>query len=345
MLGGALWYPFAALPGPLALASAGVSLARNPGRIGTILRHPTINASSEGLHDGAKPSGLSSWMAYLNLTKPRLLPMVLFTGLPLLGLAAGGWPSPGFSLAVLLGVALAAASANALNAWVERDLDARMERTRRRPLPAGELTSSAALRFAVALGFLSTALLGVLGGWVAASLCVGSILFYVLVYTIWLKPRTAWNTVVGAVAGAAAPILADATINGSVGLAGFSLFAIVFAWQPPHVFAIALYRKAEYEAAGVVMLPTAIGDAATRRWIVVLSLALIPVSLLPYFAGFAGPVYVGVALLATFGFIGSAIHLLFQASDDAARWVFRASLGWLFAIFLAINLEIVFRTL
>ncbi len=301
--------------------------------------------SSQSLSEGVDQNRPFSLRAYLDLTKPRLLPMVLFTGLPVLAFAASGWPSPTLGFLTLLGVALAAASANALNAYVERDLDAVMERTRERPLPAGKISPRSALFFGAALGVVATLLLGAIGGGLAAGLCVASIFFYVFVYTIWLKPRTAWNTVIGAAAGAAAPILTDATVNGSVGIVGLTLFAIVFCWQPPHVWAIALYRKSEYEAAGVKMLPSIIGDDATRRRMLLYTLGLIPVSLLPYFLGMMGPVYLWVALAANVWFVFSSIRVLRERTDESARYMFRVSLGYLFALFLTINVDLIARSL
>jgi protoheme IX farnesyltransferase len=307
---------------------------------------PSSNTtSSQSLSEGVDQNRPFSLRAYLDLTKPRLLPMVLFTGLPVLAFAASGWPSPTLGFLTLLGVALAAASANALNAYVERDLDAVMERTRERPLPAGKISPRSALLFGVALGVVATLLLGAIGGGLAAGLCVASIFFYVFVYTIWLKPRTAWNTVIGAAAGAVAPILTDATINGSVGIVGLTLFAIVFFWQPPHVWAIALYRKSEYEAAGVKMLPSIIGDDATRRRMLLYTLGLIPVSLLPYFLGMMGPVYLWVALAANAWFISSSVRVLRERTDESARHMFRVSLGYLFALFLTINVDLNARSL
>ena len=271
--------------------------------------------------------------------------MVLFTGLPVLGLAAGGWPAAGFVVWTLLAIALTAASANTLNAYVERDMDARMDRTRTRPLPAGEVTPNAALVFGLLLGALGTLLLAVLGGAFAAGLGVASILFYVFVYTIWLKPRSAWNTVVGAAAGAAAPLLADAVVRGSVGEVGLSLFAIVFFWQPPHVWAIALYRKDDYDAAGVVMLPSVIGEDATRNRMLAWTVALFVVSMVPVFFGWLGAVYAVVCVLANAAFIASAIRTRRLRTDDSARQMFRVSLMMLFALFLAMNVEVVLRGL
>lgn len=280
---------------------------------------------------------------YADLTKPRLLPMVLFTGLPVLGMAAGGWPSAGLVALTLLGIALAAASANTLNAYIERDTDALMDRTRDRPLPAGRISPRAALAFGLGLGVLSTGVLWAIGGVAAAGIGVASILFYVFVYTVWLKPRSAWNAVIGGAAGAAAPLIADAAVNGSVGAPGLLCFAIVFCWQPPHVWAIALYRKADYEAAGIPMLPSVIGDQATRWRMLWYTLGLVPVTLAPVALGLLGEVYLAVALGMNAWFIASIIRLLQQRSDDAARGVFRVSLAYLFSLFLAMNAELIAR--
>jgi len=288
-------------------------------------------------------SVLTSARHYLDLTKPRLLPMVLFTGLPVLGMAAGGWPRFGFAALVLFGIALAAASANTLNAYIERDKDALMERTKTRPLPAGLIAPRAALLFGLLLGVASTALLYAVSGLPAALVGVASILFYVFVYTIWLKPRSAWNAVIGGAAGAAAPLIADAAVNGSVGAAGLSLFAIVFFWQPPHVWAIALYRKADYEAAGIPMLPSVIGDQPTRWRMLAYTFGLVPVTLAPVALGLLGPVYGCVALGMNAWFIVAALRLLRERTPEAAQRVFRVSLAYLFALFVAMNVDLLTR--
>ena len=288
-------------------------------------------------------TALRSLRTYADLTKPRLLPLVLFTGLPVFGMAAGGWPPLGFAALTLLGIALAAASANTLNAWIERDIDARMERTRERPLPSGRIAPPAALRFGLALGAASTAVLGVVAGRAAAGLGVASILFYVFVYTIWLKPRSAWNAVIGGAAGAAAPLIADAAVNGRVGAPGLLLFSIVFFWQPPHVWAIALYRKRDYEAAGIPMLPSVIGDEATRWRMLWYTLGLIPVTLAPVALGLLGNVYLAVALGMNAWFAASTLRLLRRRTPEAARQMFRVSLAYLFSLFLAMNVDLVAR--
>jgi protoheme IX farnesyltransferase len=266
---------------------------------------------------------------------------VLFTGLPVLGMAAGGWPSVTFSFLVMTGIALAAASANTLNAYIERDKDALMERTKTRPLPAGLIEPRAALIFGLVLGLLSTILLYAVSGAPAAMVGVASILFYVFVYTIWLKPRSIWNAVIGGAAGAAAPLIADAAVNGSIGAAGWALFAIVFFWQPPHVWAIALYRKADYKAAGIPMPPEVIGDEATRQRVVWYTAGLLPVTVAPYFLGLAGPIYLGVASAMGLWFLYRSWRLFQERTDEAAQGVFRVSLVFLFAVFLALLVDLI----
>ena len=273
--------------------------------------------------------------SYAALTKPRILPMVVLTGIPVMGMAAGGWPAPATAAATLLGIVAAASAASVFNMVVERDRDALMERTRNRPLPAARLHPAAAMAFGVALTALSTGVLAWTGGAVAAALGLASILFYVFVYTIWLKPRSVYNAVIGGAAGAAAPLIADAAVNGSVGLPGLLLFAIIFLWQPPHVWAIALYRKREYAAAGIPMMPMAVGDERTRWRMLWYALGLVAVTVLPAPLGLLGPVYLAAALLLGAWFLGSLVRLIRRRTDEAARRVFRVSLAYLAALYVA----------
>jgi protoheme IX farnesyltransferase len=283
---------------------------------------------------------VQQWKRYLALTKPRILPMVIVTALPVLLLAAGGPPPLALSLGVLFGIVLIAAAANTLNMYVERDRDALMERTRSRPLPAAELAPRSALVFGLVLSLLGTALLLWLGGTLAASLGVASILFYVFVYTIWLKPRSVYNAVIGGAAGAAAPLIADAAVNGYVGLPGLLLFAIVFFWQPPHVWAIALYRRDDYAAAGIPMLPAVVGEETTRRRMVVYTGGLVIVTLLPGLLGLLGPLYLAAAAALGAWFLWSCVQLVRERSDAAARGVFRTSLVYLALLYAAMLIDL-----
>ncbi len=277
---------------------------------------------------------------YLALTKPGIVLFVIFTGLPALLMAAGGWPGAPFAFATLLGIALAAAAANTLNCYIERDLDALMARTRSRPLPAKEMAPHAALLFGLVLSVVATATLQLAGGVVAAALGVASILFYVFVYTLWLKPRTPLNAVIGGAAGASAPLIADAAVDGRLGPAGLLLFAIIFFWQPPHVWAIALYRKADYERAGIPMLPSVIGDQPTRWRMLWYSVGLVPVTLAPVALGLLGPLYLTVALVLDAWFVWHAVNVLRERTDAAARRMFGVSLAMLFGLFLAMPIDL-----
>ena len=282
---------------------------------------------------------LHTLRGYLALTKPRILLLVIFTGLPVMGMAAGGWPAPGLVVATLVGIALSAGAANALNCYLERDLDALMERTRSRPLPAQDIEPSSALVFGLALAVVSTAILHAVGGPLAAALGVASILFYVFVYTVWLKPRSALNAVVGGAAGAAAPLIADAAVNGQVGPAGWLLFAIIFFWQPPHVWAIALFRKDDYRRAGIPMLPNVIGDDPTRRRMLLYSLALMPFTLAPAVMNLLGPLYLACAIALDGWFLWHVVRVIRERDDASARRAFHVSLLYLFALFLAMLLD------
>lgn len=278
--------------------------------------------------------------SYVELTKPRVLLLVIFTGLPAMTLAAGEWPAPGFALATLLGISLAAGAANALNCYIERDTDKLMERTRERPLPAERMRPGRALAFGVTLAAVSTALLWAVGGPLAAGLGLATILFYVFVYTVWLKPRSSWNAVVGGAAGAAAPLIADAAVNGHVGAAGWILFAIVFFWQPPHVWAIALFRKEDYARAGIPMLPAVIGDQPTRWRMLWYSVALVPVTLAPLPLGLLGPLYGVAAAGLGAWFVWHGVRVLRERDEAAARRMFGVSLVYLFALFVAMLVDL-----
>jgi protoheme IX farnesyltransferase len=270
--------------------------------------------------------------------------MVIVTALPVLLLTAGGPAGIALALGVLLGIVLVAAAANTLNMYVERDRDALMARTRSRPLPAAELAPRAALAFGLALSVAGTALLWEVGGALAAGLGVASILFYVFVYTIWLKPRSVYNAVIGGAAGAAAPLIADAAVNGHVGLPGLLLFAIVFFWQPPHVWAIALYRRDDYAAAGIPMLPAVVGPETTRRRMVVYTVGLVVVTLLPGVLGLLGPLYLAAAVALGAWFLWSCVRLVRERTDAAARSVFRTSLVYLALLYAAMLIDLLLRT-
>jgi protoheme IX farnesyltransferase len=225
--------------------------------------------------------------AYTALTKPRIIELLLVTTVPVMMLAAHGWPSAWTLAATLVGGTLAAGSANTINCVVDRDIDALMVRTRRRPMARAEITPAAALRFGIALGMAATLLLGLGVNWLSAVLADGAIAFYVFVYTLGLKRRTPSNIVIGGAAGCFPVLIGWSAVRGSVGWPAVVLFAVVFLWTPPHFWSLAMRFKDDYAAAGVPMLPVVAAPAEVTRQIVLYSWAMVGASLLllPFGAG------------------------------------------------------------
>jgi len=241
--------------------------------------------------------------AYVALTKPRIIELLLVTTVPVMMLAAHGWPRSWTVLATLAGGTLAAGSANTINCVVDRDIDAVMARTKRRPMARHQIAPVAALRFGVVLGMLATVLLGVTVNWLSAILADGAIAFYVFVYTLGLKRRTPSNIVIGGAAGCFPVLIGWSAVRGNVGWAAVVLFGVVFLWTPPHFWSLAMRFKDDYAAAGVPMLPVVARPVAVTRQIVAYSWAMVAVSLLlvPFGAGLVyavAAVVLGVAFLA-----------------------------------------------
>ena len=282
--------------------------------------------------------------AYLALTKPRLLPLVLFSGLPALVMAEGRWPSLRLAAWTLFGTALAAGAANALNSYLERERDARMARTSTRPLPAGTLRPERALGLGLVLSVLGTGVLWLAAGPAPAGIALAAILFYVFVYTLWLKPRTPFAVIAGGVSGAIAPLIADAAADGHVSAAGWLLFAIIFLWQPPHFYAIAMNHRADYARAGFPMLFDRIGDTATCRRSLVWIASLLPVTLAPVWLGMLGLGYGAVTAALWVWFFAQAVALLRRQDAETARRTFRVSLVYLMGTFTAMLVDLVVRS-
>jgi len=263
--------------------------------------------------------------------------------------AADGWPGWPLVLATLLGGALAAGGGNALNCYLDRDIDALMGRTAWRPLPSGTLTPAQVLRFGVALAVLSFVVLAVFANLLAAVLAQVGLLFYVFVYTRWLKRTTPSNIVIGGAAGAMPPLVGWAAVTGDVGLLSAWLFAIVFFWTPPHFWALALLIRAEYEKAGVPMLPIVRGEAETYRQILLYSLLLVAVTVLVFSFRLAGLFYLGAALALGGLLVYYAVRLRREATRAAAlrrsttparaRRLFSYSLAYLALLFVALALD------
>jgi protoheme IX farnesyltransferase len=279
----------------------------------------------------------AEWRDFLALTKPRVMSLVVFTAL--CGLLAAPVPiHPVLGFTAILCIALGAGAAASLNMWYEADLDALMKRTASRPIPAGRMDRQSALHFGVGLAFFSVLLMELATNAVAAAVLAASILFYVFVYTIWLKRRTPQNIVIGGAAGAFPPMIGWAAATGNLTLLPLLLFLIIFLWTPPHFWALSLFVRSDYEAAGVPMLPVVVGLAATRRQILLYSLAMSAAAVAPWALGFAGPVYGIAAAGLSLVFLLLALRVLANRAAEPAgmkpeKNLFAFSIVYLFAIF------------
>src|SRR5271163_1702086 len=254
---------------------------------------------------------LRDWIALL---KPRVMSLVVFTGLIGL-LIAPGHLHPVLGFTAVLCIAVGAGACGAINMWYERDIDALMRRTRGRPIPAGRMPAETALAYGVTLAVFSVLLMFLATNAVAAGVLALSIFFYVFVYTVWLKRRTPQNIVIGGAAGAFPPLIGWAAVTGSVSLVPLVLFAIVFFWTPPHFWSLALFANSDYARAGVPMLPVVAGARETRRQIMIYTVLLLAASLLPWALGFGGPIYGLSAFALGLGFVLNAWRVLRDRQD------------------------------
>jgi protoheme IX farnesyltransferase len=274
---------------------------------------------------------------FVALTKPRVMMLAVFTGL--VGLAiAPSHLDPLLASIAILAIAAGAGAAGVLNMWYDADIDALMSRTAKRPIPRGKISGAEALVFGLALAFSAVVILGCATNLIAAALLAFAILFYVVVYTAWLKRRTPLNIVVGGVAGALPPLIGWAAATGEIGLEPLLLFLIVFLWTPPHFWALSLNRRDDYSRAGVPMLPVVAGRATTTQQILFYSALLVPISMLPSALGFAGTLYGAAAAICGAVFIGLAFRLRAAAEADRrpAQRLFAFSIVYLFVLFAAL---------
>jgi heme o synthase len=271
-------------------------------------------AMSEALSTTRAPA---RWQDYLQLLKPRVMSLVVFTGLT--GLVCSGHAvNPVLGAVAILCIAVGAGASGALNMWYDADIDAKMRRTRGRPVPSGKVQGADALGLGVVLSLFSVMLMGVATNWLAAGLLAFTIVFYAVVYTMWLKRWTAQNIVIGGLAGALPPVIGWAAATGGTPLNAWLLCAIIFMWTPPHFWALSLYTSEDYAKAGVPMMPVVKGAASTRLQILVYSLLLIPICVAPAFTGLGGPVYLGVSVLGGLVFLLLAWRLFRSKAGEAA---------------------------
>tara|TARA_B100000315_G_scaffold39411_1_gene34203 strand:- start:1832 stop:2764 length:933 start_codon:yes stop_codon:yes gene_type:complete len=282
----------------------------------------------------------AEWRDFFALTKPRVMSLVIFTGLCGL-LAAPGTINPILGFTAVLCIALGAGGAAALNQWWEADIDAGMKRTAARPLPAGRMNRTDARDFGVLISAASVMIMGLALNWLAAAILAFSVFYYAVIYTVWLKPRTPQNIVIGGGAGAFPPLIGWVAVTGDITLMPVLLFLIIFMWTPPHFWALALFVKTDYANVGIPMMPVVRGETSTRRQIFAYAVLLVPVAAAPWFIGGTAYVY-GVASLAlSLAFLALSVPVAFRqtgANDTMKpeKRLFAFSIIYLFALFAAL---------
>jgi protoheme IX farnesyltransferase len=289
-------------------------------------------------------SGVADW---ISLLKPRVLTLVVFTGI--VGMVvAPGHLHPVRAIAAILCIAAGAGAAGAINMWYDRDIDAVMRRTSRRPIPAGRIAPGDALGFGITLAAGAVLVMGLTANIATAAVLAVSIAFYVFIYTIWLKRRTPQNIVIGGAAGAFPPVIGWMAVTGNLGVMPVLMFAIIFLWTPPHFWSLSLWTHADYQRAGVPMLPVVAGAKETRRQIVIYTVPLVALSLLPWALRETSAVYGLAAAVLGLGFLTSVWRVardqqdaagVSQTRDAPARAAFRYSILYLFALFAALAVD------
>jgi heme o synthase len=290
-----------------------------------------------GVETGARPR-ISARPAqvvrdYVALTKPRVVVLLEIVTVFAMVMAKRGWPGFGLTAATVIGGWLAAGGAHAINCWFDSDIDASMGRTRSRPIPSGRIQPGHALAFGVILGALAFALLALAVNVLAAALAIAGLLFYVFVYTMWLKRSSMQNIVVGGAAGAFPPLVGWAAVQGRLTLTALFLFAVVFYWTPPHFWALALLIRRDYMSASVPMLPVILGERETRRQILLYTAVLVLVTILPLLAHLFGVIYMAGAGVLDALFLAVAVVAVRDESARAARRVFYYSMLYLALLF------------
>ncbi|MGX5714141.1 heme o synthase [Sphingopyxis terrae subsp. ummariensis] len=282
----------------------------------------------------------ADWRDLFALTKPRVMSLVVFTALCGL-LAAPGSVHPVLAFSSILAIALGAGASGALNQWYEATIDAKMKRTANRPLPAGRLDRQTALQFGVGLAAFSVFLMLFAANWQAALLLTVSILFYVFIYTMWLKPRTPQNIVIGGAAGAFPPLIGWVAATGSVAPLPIALFLLIFLWTPPHFWALALFVRSDYAAAGIPMMPVVAGERATRRQILLYAVVMAAAAIAPWPLGYTGALYGWTATILSALFVLLSAQVGLRSAGEGDRMqpekrLFAFSIAYLFILFGAV---------
>ena len=289
-----------------------------------------------------KPHGydLAGPRDYFALLKPRVMSLVIFTAFVGMAVAPGN-PNPFLAIISLLAIAVGAGASGALNMWWDADIDAVMARTAGRPIPAGRVPRAEAAAFGAFLSVLSVALLALASNYLAAGLLAFTIFFYVVIYSMWLKRATPQNIVVGGAAGALPPVVGWAAASGGAPLEAWVLFTIIFLWTPPHFWALALYKRGDYDRAGIPMMPVVKGEASTKRQIFAYALILAATGLAPFFVGMAGYLFLAVSIVLGAGFIWCSWRVLKSDEGDygPAKKLFGFSLIYLTVIFATLLIE------
>ena len=284
----------------------------------------------------------ADWRDYVALLKPRVMTLVVFTGIAGL-VCAPGVLHPVLAVTAILCIAVGAGAAGAINMWYDRDIDAVMARTSQRPIPCGRVGADAALSFGVFLSVAAVLTMGIAVNWLAAGVLALASAFYVFVYTMWLKRRTPQNIVIGGAAGAFPPVIGWVAVTGAIDWTPIALFALIFLWTPPHFWALSLYRSGEYAKAGVPMMPVVAGHRRTKQQMLAYSVSLLPISLVPYLLGTAGPAYAVVAAAMSGLFVICAVRVKQEdgatTGHRAARRMFGFSILYLFALFLMLMID------
>lgn len=282
----------------------------------------------------------TEWRDFFTLTKPRVMTLVIFTAICGV-LAAPGSIHPVIGFTAILAIAMGAGGSAVLNQWWEADIDAGMKRTMNRPLPGGRMRREDARDFGIFLSGVSIVLMGLAVGWLAAALLLGAIIYYAVIYTMWLKPRTPQNIVIGGGAGAFPPLIGWVAVTGEVTAMPILLFAIIFFWTPPHFWALALFVQSDYAKVGIPMLPVVAGEKATRKQIMLYTLVLAPIAIAPWAIGGTSWIYgsVAVVLSALFVVLAMPVFTRMRAEVDAMtpeKTLFKFSIVYLFVLFAAL---------